>query len=211
MNFIFLVLVLILNFSGRFSTALADTDNCDTHKGYDFALKSQGQCVLQKYLIQIASNDRATAAGDTEHYSLITLEEQQEWIRFVHNYKIEAMDLLKLKTSLREQEAYGHLSSQAKSEIEKTFYDAIKISEIMETYRQGGSQEFAGTKMHCRFALRNSPMEEVPRSSIFISPKRYTISSKLKTNNLLRPVKAGEKVMVGLCWDNKSNDRYSSY
>lgn len=186
-------------------------DLCGVEKGYDFSLKGQGLCVVHYYLLHVATNnEKSRSANLIEN---LTQKEVQEWIRFLHYYKISPVELLKLKISLNQQTSFQEMAPEIQAEMEKTINDTIKIMERMDQFRKGESEDFPGQKMHCRFALYENPAVETPKMVFMANPSLYMerqLNAKaLQNTEIIQTLlkHSAQKAIVGFCWDDEKKDR----
>lgn len=164
----------------------------ESSKDLNFRLKS-----TQDLLFGVASN-----AEQDRHYQ-ITQKELQGVLRIIHRDDLSAMDLINLKLNLNLDSRYSELSVDQKIDLEKVMTDVSWVRSRMSEY------EFF-SKFHCRFAVRDNPLEELPNDSFIKNPAQYRDQMPREIIDQAEETR-GDRAVIGMCWDKAEKDILNSW
>jgi hypothetical protein len=144
-------------------------------------------------LFSVASNEPKTSENE------ITQKEGQAVLRIIHRDQLSSMDVLILKKNISEDSRYKSLSDEKKIDLDNFISDVSFVRS-----RMAELESFE--KLHCRFALRNDPMDEVPEDSVSKKPEHYKILSSEQISEI--KLRANQRAVVGLCWSQADRDPF---
>ena len=152
--------------------------------------------LLIKAIFNLVTND-VTALGE-----YITQKEGQGIVRYIQKMHMTSVEVMQLKQTILSSTDYEALQIDQKIDLEQFLTDVSYVRSRLSEFESMG-------KMHCRFALRDDPIEELPRDSVLKTEKTRSLLPAVIAREIEEGI--GKRFVIGFCWNDPQNDPYRDW